>query len=153
MRLATVFFVMMIAVPFFAQHAPSPQTLSTPLTATPATDLNTPGTLTLIKNRARVFGDRVSGSDTRYFAVTDKDLAGKTQAQVLAALSPAPVVTSQQRVREVDIVVDLKKPLVITTTSAAPVNIGSVTVLGKVDNDITIVSNVLLSGVKIVRKK
>lgn len=151
-RLIAILLVSMIAVPLFAQHAPSTQTLSTPLTATPATDLNTPGTMTMIENRARVFGDRVSGSDTRYFAVRDKDLVSKTSAQVLTALSPTPVITSQQRVREVDIVVDLKKPLVITTTSDSPVNIGSVTVLGKVDNNLTVVNDLLLSGVTIVRK-
>jgi len=150
-RYAVIIFVAMLAATSWGQHAPSTQTLSTPLAATPATNLNITGTVTMFQNRARVFGDSISGSDTRYFAVTDADLLDKTPAQIQASLSPS-AVTTQQHVRNFDIVVDLSHPLFIPTTSNTPVNIGTVTVKGQVNNNLVVTSDIIASNITIVKK-
>jgi len=77
----------------------------------------------MVVNRSRVLGDKVDGAGTRYFSLRDSDLVGKTPAQVTQRLTPT-VVTPQQSVKTLDIVVDLDRPLFVTTTGKAPFAIG-----------------------------
>jgi hypothetical protein len=131
-----------------AQQTTAPQTISAPLSATPTNMLAGANTRVMIENRARVFGDRVSGGGTRYFAVTDADLAGKTESQVANILSPT--LAPSQQVRQVDIVVDLHKPVTLTSTSPAPVTIGTVTASAPENNrPLLIVTNISTSGITV----
>jgi hypothetical protein len=108
------------------------------------------GTLTMVVNRSRVLGDKVDGAGTRYFSLRDSDLVGKTPAQVTQRLTPT-VVTPQQSVKTLDIVVDLDRPLFVTTTGKAPFAIGTAILDGKV-KDLQVDSNISLQEVKITRK-
>jgi hypothetical protein len=108
------------------------------------------GTLTMVVNRSRVLGDKVDGSGTRYFSVRDSDLVGKTPAQVTQRLTPT-VVTPQQNVKTVDIVVALDRPLFVTTTGKAPFAIGTAILDGKL-KDLQVNTDITLREVKITRK-
>jgi hypothetical protein len=87
-----------------------------------------PSTLVMIENRARVFGNQTSASGTRYFAVTDSDLVGKTPAQTMQLLSPPPV-PANGGVHAVEIVIDLRHPLTLYTDGSEP-NIGTAVIQG-----------------------
>jgi len=108
------------------------------------------GTLTMVVNRSRVLADKVDGAGTRYFSVRDSDLVGKTPAQVTQRLTPT-VVTPQQNVKTLDIVVAVDRPLFVTTTGKAPFAIGTAILDGKV-KDLQVDSNISLQEVKITRK-
>lgn len=86
----------------------------------------TPSSLVMIENRARVFGNQASASGTRYFSVTDSDLIGKTPAEIVKRLSPAPV-SAADGVRALEIVVALRHPLTLYTDGGEP-NIGTAVV-------------------------
>ena len=109
------------------------------------------GTLTMVVNRSRVLGDKVDGAGTRYFSVRDSDLVGKTPAQVTQRLTPT-VVTPQQNVTTLAIVVALDRPLFVSTTGKAPFAIGTALLEGKL-KDLRVNTDITLSGVKITRKK
>ena len=108
------------------------------------------GTLTMVVNRSRVLGDKVDGAGTRYSSVRTSDLAGKTPAQVTQLLTPV-VVTPQQNVKTLDIVVALDRPLFVNTTGKAPFAIGTAILDGKV-KDLQVNSSISLGEVKITRK-
>jgi len=107
-------------------------------------------TLTMVVNRSRVLGDKIDGSRTRYFSVRDSDLVGRTPAQITQLLTPA-VVTPQQNVKTLDIVVALDRPLFVTTTGKAPFAIGTAILDGKL-KDLRVNTNITLREVKITRK-
>jgi hypothetical protein len=123
--------------------------VATPVAATPVPE-SIAGTLTMVVNRSRVLGDKVDGAGTRYFSVRDSDLVGKTPAQVAQRLTPT-VVTPQQSVKTLDIVVDLNRPLFVTTTGKTPFAIGTAILDGKV-KDLQVDINISLQEVKITRK-
>jgi hypothetical protein len=110
----------------------------------------TAGTLTMVVNRARILGDKVDGAGTRYFAVRDSDLAGKTPAQVAERLAPAEV-TPQQNVKTLDIVVALDHPLFVNTAGKEPFAIGTAILDGEMGN-LRVNSNIHLPEVKITRR-
>ena len=120
-----------------------------PVTATPGTG-NITGTQTMIVNRSRVLGDKVDGAGTRYFSVTNSDLAGKKPSEVAQRLTPT-VVTPQQKVKTMDIVVDVERPLFVTTTGKEPFTIGTTIVEGNL-KDLQVNSNITLGPLKITKK-
>jgi hypothetical protein len=123
--------------------------VANPVATTPVPE-TIAGTLTMVVNRSRVLGDKVDGAGTRYFSVTDSDLVGKTPAQIIQRLTPS-VVTPQQNVKTLDIVVALDRPLFVTTTGKAPFAIGTAILDGKV-KDLQVNTNITLPEVKITRK-
>lgn len=116
-------------------------------TMTPATAW----TRTMVVNRSRVLGDKADGSGARYFSVRDLDLAGKTPAQVAQRLTPA-VVTPKENLKTLNIVVDLDRPLFVTTTGQVPFAIGTAILDGKL-KDLQVNTNITLREVKITRKE
>ena len=120
-----------------------------PVTAAPSTG-NITGTQTMIINRSRVLGDKVDGAGTRYFSVTDSDLAGKKSDEIARRLSPT-VVTPQQKVKTMDVVVDVEHPLFVTTTGKEPFTIGTTIVDGKL-KDLQVNSDITLGELKITKK-
>lgn len=81
-----------------------------------------------IEHRARVLGDSVAGNGERYFAVNDRDLTRvKTSAERLALLTPASVKPGD-RVRKVNVVIDVRNPLFLRVPEAELVRLGSVEV-------------------------
>jgi hypothetical protein len=123
--------------------------VATPV-ATPPVPETIAETLTMVVNRSRVLGDKVDGAGTRYFSVTDADLAGKTPTQVTQRLTPS-VVTPGQNVKTLDIVVALDHPLFVTTTGKTPFAIGTAILDGKL-KDLQVNTNITLPEVKITRK-
>lgn len=83
-----------------------------------------PSALALIKNRARTLGNQMSASRTRYFAVTDADLAGASPESVATRLSPSGI-SAADHVRAIEIVVDLHHPLTVQTARDQPFQIGT----------------------------
>lgn len=104
----------------------------------------------MIRNRARVFGDRITASGERYWSVVDADLNGKTGDQLLQRLSPAAIQAGD--IRQMNILVNLKRNLTIFTTSDRPVEIGTATLDGKGVNSIAVTSIISASGLAIVTK-
>jgi hypothetical protein len=77
-----------------------------------------------IKNRARTLGDAPSGSGTRYFEVTDLDLNSLSASEILRRLSPESAREAAD-IRLIDIVVDLRRPLLLYSKPGQPVTIGT----------------------------
>ena len=117
--------VAIVAVPFaaVAQQVPSSAGITSAATGITADTFST-ADVALIENRARVFKDRLSASGTQYFAVTDRDLAGKSPEQVAASLSPSAIGPG---VRNVEVVVDLHRSVMVAADPAKDLNIGTVT--------------------------
>jgi hypothetical protein len=133
----------------WGQRAVNVSAVVKPLTVAPSTD-NITGTQTMIVNRSRVLLDNVDGAGTRYFSVKDSDLVGKTPAEVAERLTPT-AVTPQQKVKTMDVVVDIEHPLFVTTTGKDPFTIGTTIIEGKVRN-IQANSDITLGELKITKK-
>jgi hypothetical protein len=118
--------------------------------AAPAPEGYTQSTLVMIENRARSLGDRTSASGQKYFVVKDADLAGKSPEEVIRRLSPSAIGTVNQ-VRELNILVELDRPLTILAASGEPVNIGTATVERSV-RQIDVRSIILANAITIVNK-
>lgn len=116
--------------------------------ATQSPDLTTE---TMIRNRSRVFGDRVTASGEKYWSVADADLQGKAADQIKQRLSPAPI-SMRDGVRDMNVLVDLKRHLTVFTTPDHPVDIGTATVDGKDLHSIAVTSIISASGLTIVTK-
>ena len=106
----------------------------------------TPSSLVMIENRAKTLGSRLSASGTQYFAVRDADLIGKTPDEVLTRLSP-PVITPGAGLRQVDIVVDLQRPITLFPAADRPANIGTAVVQSMGFTNIAV--NSAISGAQI----
>lgn len=136
-------------------HAQHPPTLSTDslVRSSAATDSGTytASTLVMIENRARTLGDRVNGSDTRYFAVTDADLIGKKPEEIIQRLSPT-TITAGDQVRKLEIMVDLQRPITLYTDPNQPVNIGTATVQGAGLKNIDVHSSIFANAIQVVTK-
>jgi hypothetical protein len=106
----------------------------------------------MIENRARVFGNQVSASGTQYFSVTDSDLVGKTPAEIIKRLSPAPV-SPGDNVRALDIVVTLRHPLTLYTGGSEP-NIGTAVIqAGSSARPIEVHSYIFGADLTVINKK
>ena len=145
--LAAIAAIGFLVAPLRAQQPPRIPTDSLVRPATTASSgTYTASTLVMIENRARTLGNRSSASGTRYFAVTDGDLIGKTPDEVLKRLSP-PVITSGAGLRQVDIVVDLQRPITLFPTADQPANVGTAIVQSSGLNNIAV--NSIISGAQI----
>jgi hypothetical protein len=83
---------------------------------------------TKVKNRARSLAGELSGSATRYWAVTDVDLQDLgTRAEKLARLAPPPV-SAGSGTRRYEVVVDTRNPLFLDLARQEVARIGSVEV-------------------------
>ncbi len=83
---------------------------------------------TKVKNRARSLAGELSGSATRYWAVTDVDLQGaKSRAEKLARLTPPPV-HARDGVRRYSAVIDTRNPLFLDLARQELVRVGTVEV-------------------------
>lgn len=110
-----------------------------------------PSTEVMVRNRARVLGDRLSADGTRYFSVADSDLRGKTPDQVLQRLSPSAISTGDH-VRQIDIEVNLNTPLTVFTKPGQSIDIGTAQVDGAGVHSITVNSMILTDGITIISK-
>lgn len=81
----------------------------------------------LIKNRARVLSDETTASGTRYFAVSERDVAGKSPSEVLGLLRPK-TVQPDDGVRKMQVLVDLtrSRPMSISSKRGEPATVGTV---------------------------
>jgi hypothetical protein len=121
-----------------------------PLTAVPSIDDIT-GTQTMIVNRSRVLKDKADGEGTRYFSsVSNSGIADKTTEEVERLMTPT-AVTPQQKVRTMDIVIDIKRPLFVAATGKVPFMIGTTIIEGKVKN-LQVNSYITLGELKITKK-
>jgi hypothetical protein len=83
-----------------------------------------PSAIVSIKNRARTLGNQPSPSNTRYFAVDDAALRGLQPELVIDRLSPS--IAPTEKLRAIEIVVDIKKPISIWNPAPnSSVNIGT----------------------------
>ena len=83
---------------------------------------------TKVKNRARSLAGELSGSATRYWAVTDVDLKDLgTRAEKLARLAPPPVIAGSG-IRRYEVVVDTRNPLFLDLARQEVARIGAVEV-------------------------
>ncbi len=105
---------------------------------------------TLIRNRAEVDKGRISAAGVKYISVNDSDLRGLTAQQELQRLTPS-VITASDRVRSVELVIDLSKPITVVTSSRQPVMVGTVTVQGKDVHNITVDENIT-ADITVIRK-
>ena len=143
----------LLVAPLFAQQPPRISTDSlVPSSTTVSSGTYTPSTLVMIENRARVLGNRLSASGTRYFAVTDADLVGKTPDEVLRRLSP-PVITAVGGLRQIDIVVDLQRPITLFPTADQPANVGTAVVQSSGFNNIAVNSIITGAQLTVIPKK
>jgi hypothetical protein len=105
----------------------------------------------MIKNRARVLGDETTASGKRYFAVTDQDIAGKSPAEVLNLLQPAPV-KAGDGARSIYVLVDVaqNRPVTVTGGPGEPVNVGTVVAQGRGLRHIDVETIVRAPGLTVV---
>ena len=83
---------------------------------------------TKVKNRARSLAGELSGSATRYWAVTDVDLEDlSSRAEKLARLLPPPV-TAGNGIRRYEVVVDTRNPLFFDLARHEVARVGTVEV-------------------------
>ena len=104
----------------------------------------------MIENRARTLGQQASANGEKYFVVKDADLAGKTPQEIIRRLSPS-AIGARDHVREMNILVELDRPLTIFATPGEPVNVGTATVDHSV-RQIDVRSIILANGITIVNK-
>ncbi len=134
-----------------AQQIPSSEIVVQPATTATAETFSA-ADIALIENRARVFRDRLSASGTRYWAVTDRDLVGKSPQAVAAALAPSAITGA---VRKVEVVVDVNRPIAVAPEPKKDLNIGTVTLTpAAAMKDTNIQANTYISApnLRIVRK-
>lgn len=129
---------------------PSPATLQSALRPrmidATAPSSYSPSQFTMIRNRARTLGDQVSASGHRYFAVSDLDLRGKTDAEIIQRLAPKEV-KARDGVRNLTILVELQRPL--TVRSAEPVSVGTA-IVDAATRKIEVRSTLFLTRLKVV---
>src|SRR5258708_3325912 len=116
--------------------------------AAPAPEGYTQPTLLMIENRARTLGQRATVNGEKYFVVKDADLAGKSPEEMIRRLSPS---TIGAGIRELNILVELDRPLTILAASGESVNVGTATVERAV-RQIEVRSIILANGITIVNK-
>jgi hypothetical protein len=118
--------------------------------AAPAPAGYTQSTLVMIENRARTLGQQASASGEKYFVVKDADLAGKTPEEIIRRLSPS-AIGAGDHVREMNILVELDRPLTILASPGDSVNVGTATVEHSI-RQIDVRSIILANGITIVNK-
>jgi len=104
-----------------------------------------------IKNKARTFGDQVSASGTRYSAVIEQDLLGKSPADALRALTPT-VVKEGDGVNRMEVVVELRHPLFVEAKPGEPVAIGTVTIEAGAARHIDVQTDIDVKQITVIGK-
>ena len=120
---------------------------------TVTTGTNQPSNLSSLANhnRAQVLGNRVSGDGTRYFSVTDRNLAGIKDPKVIAQkLCPPPIVAGDG-VRRIEIEIEVRAPLFLAVPMGQEVRIGTVSVDPGV-RDIQVNSRIYMPKLQVVGK-
>lgn len=132
-------------------HSVTEPALNASSSATMTSSTPDPTMATLVRNRARIFGDRLSAADVRYWYLDGSELKGKTPDQVLQHLSPV-AITAGDHVREMDIVVDLHQPLTIFASPGQSISIGTATVNGADVHSIAVTAIVSMAGLSVTPK-
>lgn len=128
--LAAALLALAAAPAALAQGPASPTAIAPPQIVTSPSGQYDPLAISRVEHFSRVYGDSVSGSGTRFVAVRDQDLAkAKTSADALKLLSPATVKVGDG-VRQVEVVVDLRRPIVLHVPPGTGVRVGTVLVEG-----------------------
>jgi hypothetical protein len=100
----------------------------------------------LVRNRARVLGERLSAAGTRYVAVRDADLRGvETPAETLS-----PTLFAGARVRQVHISIELRHPLTVSGDRNGAA-IGTLFLEApRAGIDITVAANIFTNGITVI---
>lgn len=113
-----------------------------------ALDGYSPSSLVMTRNRARTLGDQATATGDRYFSVTDLDLQGKSNEEIVQRLAPKEVMASEG-VRRLHIVVDVERPLTIRATG----NVSAGTaVIDRAVRHVEINSTVRVNQLKVIAK-
>jgi hypothetical protein len=102
-----------------------------------------------IKDRAKAYGEQAAPDGTRYVAITDNDVRGKSPDQIAAILAPK---VNAEDVRKLDMVIDLKRPVTLSSNTNEPVNIGTAQVTAASHLNLDVRSQISISKVKVVPK-
>lgn len=105
----------------------------------------------MIKNRARTFSGAANASGTRYFAVTDADIRGKSPQEVIQRLSPS-AITNGEAIRRLEILVELREPLTIRGEPGTPVNVGTASTESSTLRHLDVRSSILTQGLTVISK-
>lgn len=142
---------------FAAASAPAADSASFPISSLMLSPTDTsspafpPSAITIIANRSKAFTE-VSPDGKRFFFLNDYTLHGKSNEQILQILSPA--ITTTSALRSVDIVVDIKKPLILFAEPNQPVDIGTARVTAAAPvTHLDVRSSISLSGGVTLRNK
>ena len=152
MRLSNILFASAVIQTVCGQTPPSSlsvTSLGLRPGSSPAQAAPSPSAFVMTKNRARTLGDELSASQTRYFAVTDADLQGRTNDEILRRLMPKEV-KANDGVRRMEILIDVRRP--VTVTASAPTYIGTASI-DAATRRIEVNSTITVTGLKVVRKK
>jgi hypothetical protein len=105
---------------------------------------------TKIRNRSAVLGNETSGSLTRFFSVTDRDLRGKGSEEVLQRLSP--VVSTADRKVKMEILIDLKRPTTLVSFDRKPVGIGTAVITSPTVKDVSVNATIFANNLRVLGK-
>src|SRR4051812_42944647 len=93
-----------------------------PSAGAPRVSFAGPSNQVLIHNRARVYDNHVSGTGTRYFYVLDSALCGNASNKLLHNVLPT--IAPNGCLRDVQVVVDLIRPLTLYADRIRAIHIG-----------------------------
>ena len=126
--------VVVLGAPAGAQTSPAVAARALRSAAVTASPTSAPMSVqTLIENRARVLAGQTSPNGTRYWVATDRTLAEANTASLLDRLVP-PSITSQDRVRTLDVLVDIRRRLILRPAPGQTVAIGTAVIAADVRN-------------------
>jgi hypothetical protein len=108
-----------------------------------------PSAILFVKNRAKTFGDQASPNGTRYVALSDYDLRGKSPEQIIQALSPT---VNADNVHKLDIVIDLKDHTTLAVNTHETANIGTALVTASPRSSIDVRSDISVRQLKVIPK-
>jgi hypothetical protein len=146
---ATVFFFALLACASAADiysYSPSPLMLSPTDTSSPTFS---PSAIMFIKDRAKAYGEQAAPDGTQYVAISDNDVREKSPGQIAAILAPK---VNAVDVRKLDLVIDLKRPVTLSSNTNEPVNIGTAQVTAASHLNLDVRSQISISKVKVVPK-
>ena len=77
-------------------------------------------------SRARHLGDQLSGSLTRYHAISDQTLRGIQQPQALTRSLTLPKISATDPVRNVEVAIDVRRPITLEAAKGQTLRVGTV---------------------------
>lgn len=141
--------LMILTAPAGAQSAPAVAARALRGAATTASPGAAPASVqALIQNRARTLGGQVSPSGTRYWVATDLSLHDASPDALLDRLSPPPV-AAEDRIRTLEILVNIRRPLTVRVPLGQTVAIGTAIVSATAVKQITVNAQIATKGVTI----